>query len=77
MSWNNLQDLCVKLGHSGICPEALETVARIHGYLNDDVRDEYKDFMDKAKRFFAAPATRPHTYAEGLDEVIEGRVIKC
>ncbi len=51
--WPNLTDLCVKLGERGINPEALTIVGKIHGYLNDEVRAEYKDFMDGMRQMFA------------------------
>ncbi|QIV65929.1 hypothetical protein Cp1R7AA1_058 [Mesorhizobium phage Cp1R7A-A1] len=49
----NLDLLCKALGHHGIRPEALEIIAKFEHMLNDELRVEYRVFMDDLGRMFA------------------------
>jgi hypothetical protein len=49
----NLDQLCKAFGFHGVCPEGLEVVGRIPHLLNDEVRAEYRAFMDDLAKMFA------------------------
>ena len=55
--WPNLTALCALVAapntYKGICPENLELIIKIGGYLNEETRAELDDFMGKARRMFA------------------------
>lgn len=51
--FDNLTVLCRKLGHHGICPEGLQTISSISGFLSDEVREELKQFMIAGRAMFA------------------------
>lgn len=64
--WPNLEALCRAIAEPGepghLCPETLTKVQRISGYLNEETRAEYDDFMTGMRALFGVDENPGHDH---------------